>query len=119
MEWLSYGYFGEELLVRAAAGDPAVPFVPLGHIIKAWDAIERGRPLGPPGFVASMAAPSPATPAPAEAAAAAQSQVGLRGRGWQWVLRLFMLSRPDGGVCFSLVPRPRRCLPMRRRPSRL
>ncbi len=79
MEWLAFSYFGEDLPVRAAALEGA-PFIPLGAMIKAWDALERGRPLGPPGFVGAppvgpglAAAPAPAMqPAAPDLAAAAQ-----------------------------------------------
>ncbi|GIL65791.1 hypothetical protein Vafri_19417 [Volvox africanus] len=50
LEWLAFHYFGEDLPIRAAALEGA-PFVPLGQMMKMWDAIERGRPLGPPGFI--------------------------------------------------------------------
>ncbi|GIL80796.1 hypothetical protein Vretimale_9093 [Volvox reticuliferus] len=55
LEWLDFHYFGEDLPIRAAALEGA-PFIPLGQMMKMWDAIERGRPLGPPGF-------TPAAPA--------------------------------------------------------
>ncbi len=82
MEWLQFGYFGEDLPIRAASLPDSVPFVPLGQMLKMWDAIERGRPLGPPGFApgAAPAAPAAAAAAPAPAPEPVQQPV-RRGRG--------------------------------------
>ncbi|PNG76231.1 hypothetical protein TSOC_015376, partial [Tetrabaena socialis] len=57
LDWLAFNYFGEDLPIRAAALEDGA-FVPLGHMMKMWDAIERGRPLGPPGFTPPAPAPS-------------------------------------------------------------
>ncbi|EFJ40027.1 hypothetical protein VOLCADRAFT_108378 [Volvox carteri f. nagariensis] len=59
LDWLAFHYFGEDLPIRAAALE-GTPFIPLGQMMKMWDAIERGRPLGPPGF--TPAAPTVALP---------------------------------------------------------
>lgn len=78
MEWLQFGYFGEDLPIRAGALDAGVPFVPLGQMLKMWDAIERGRPLGPPGFTPGAA---PAAAGPAAAPAPAPEPVPQQVRG--------------------------------------